>query len=513
MLPPVSRADAEFLKNERQDTDMTSELLKRARDFEQERIKEISPEERPVYHVTGGAGWINDPNGFSYYQGEYHLFYQYHPYSNQWGPMHWGHMVSRDLMKWERRPVAMAPDQEYDNAGCFSGSALELSDGRHLLMYTGVSRVEEEDGSCKDYQTQCMAFGDGTEYKKYENNPVITADTVPEGGSRIDFRDPKIWQEEDGTFYAVASNANGEGNSSILLYQSKDALHWEFCNVLDSSTKELGWMWECPDFFELDGKHVLAVSPMEMMPEGLKFHVGHGTIYLPGTYDKETHTFTREDVQPIDSGIDFYAPQTMKTPDGRRIMIAWMQAWSNSKFPPEGMKYFGQMTVPRELTLKGSRLIQKPVRELEQYRCNPVQYEKIRVSEETSLAGVSGRVLDMTVKLKTDDSFRNFSMKVAQDEVYYTSVSYDPQKQVLCVDRSHSGYLYDIMHRREISVVPVDGEITLRCLMDRFSLEIFINDGSQTASLTLYTPQSAEGITFAAEGEAEISVEKYALSF
>ncbi len=134
----------------------------------------------------------------------------------------------------------MAPDQEYDNAGCFSGSALELADGRHLLMNTGVRKVIEEDGSRRDHQTQCMAFGDGTDYEKYENNPVITADNVPEGGSRIDFRDPKIWQEEDGTFYAVASNANAEGNSSILLYKSQDALHWEFCSVIDSSCKKLG---------------------------------------------------------------------------------------------------------------------------------------------------------------------------------------------------------------------------------------------------------------------------------
>ena len=218
-------------------------------------------------------------------------------------------------------------------------------------------------------------------------------------------------------------------------------------------------------------------------------------------------------MQPLDSGIDFYAPQTMKAPDGRRIMIAWMQAWSNSKFVPDGVKYFGQMTVPRELTLKDNRLIQKPVRELEAYRSGRICHEKVKITEETSLEGVSGRVIDMTVKLKADDNFREFSMKVAQNEDYYTSVFYDIRRKVLCVDRSHSGYLYDIMHRREISVEPVDGMITLRCLMDRFSLEIFINDGRQTASFTLYTPQNAEGITFAAEGEAEISVEKYTLSF
>ena len=255
---------------------MTSELLQRARQFEETHMKDISPEERPLYHVTGGTGWINDPNGFSFYKGEYHLFYQYHPYSNEWGPMHWGHMVSKDLIRWERRPVVMAPDQEYDNAGCFSGSALELSDGRHLLMYTGVGKVTEKDGSQKEYQTQCMAVGDGTEYEKYEQNPVITTEVVPEGGSKVDFRDPKIWQEEDGTFYVVASNATDDGNSAILLFQSKDGFHWEFCSVIDRSDKKLGWMWECPDFFELDGKQILVASPMEMMPDGLKFHVGHG---------------------------------------------------------------------------------------------------------------------------------------------------------------------------------------------------------------------------------------------
>ena len=119
----------------------------------------------------------------------------------------------------------------------------------------------------------------------------------------------------------------------------------------------------------------------------------------------------------------------------------------------------------------------------------------------------------MTVHLKVDGKFKSFSMKTAQDTEHYTLVSYDPEKEILFLDRSHSGLQYDLIHTREISVQPVDGEITLRCLMDRFSMEIFINDGSQTATLTVYTPQSAETISFAAEGEAEITVEKYALSF
>ena len=167
-----------------------SEKLKQAREYEEKYISRISEEDRPAFHVTGGIGWINDPNGFSVYKGEYHLFFQYHPYSTQWGPMHWGHVKTKDFVKWERLPVAMAPDMPYDDKGCFSGSAIELPDGRQLLMYTGVYHQANEEGIVKDIQHQCIAVGDGVSYEKYENNPVIDGAMLPEGGDIHDFRDP-----------------------------------------------------------------------------------------------------------------------------------------------------------------------------------------------------------------------------------------------------------------------------------------------------------------------------------
>ena len=437
---------------------MISKQLQKAREFEKEHIGKILPKERPAYHVTGGSGWINDPNGFSYYQGEYHVFHQYHPYSNAWGPMHWGHLVSRDLISWERRPAVMAPDMEYDGAGCFSGSAVTLPDGRQLLMYTGVAKTP--DGGVR--QTQCLAVGDGTDYEKYGENPVISGKNLPEGGSLADFRDPKIWQE-DGRYCAVATNALADGNSTILLYESEDAFHWKYAGEIDRSDRRLGGMWECPDFFPLDGS------------------------------------------------IDFYAPQTLEAPDGRRIMIAWMQSWSNSKFPPKGFGYFGQMTVPRELSFVDGKLIQKPVRELEAYRGTGVRHEEVVISEETSLEGVRGRVADLTVELAVDGGFREFVLKVACDEDFETLVAYDAERQVLVLDRSHSGYLCDIVHRRELAVAPVDGKVTLRCLLDRYSLEVFINGGEQTATTTLYTRTEADEIRFSAVGKAKVSVEMYEL--
>ena len=145
-----------------------SDALERAREYELAAERDIAPAERPLFHLSARCGWMNDPNGFSFYNGQYHLFYQYHPYTSHWGPMHWGHAVSRDLLHWEYLPAALAPDTAYDGGGCFSGSAATLPDGRHLLMYTGVSK----DGVRKK-QTQNLAVGDGRDYQKLPQNPVI----------------------------------------------------------------------------------------------------------------------------------------------------------------------------------------------------------------------------------------------------------------------------------------------------------------------------------------------------
>ena len=117
---------------------------------------------------------MNDPNGLSFYDGKYHLFYQYNPYDSHWGPMHWGHAVSRDLLHWEYLPCALAPDTDPDRNGCFSGGALTLPDGRHLLMYTGVVKEEDRPEIEETVQTQNLAFGDGVDYVKYEGKPVLT---------------------------------------------------------------------------------------------------------------------------------------------------------------------------------------------------------------------------------------------------------------------------------------------------------------------------------------------------
>lgn len=176
-----------------------------------------------------------------------HLFYQYYPYAREWGPMHWGHSVTTDMISWEQLPAALAPDQDYDRIGCFSGSAIE-ADNKHVLVYTGVTKITLPDGREEERQNQCIAFGDGRDYVKYENNPVVTGEMLPENCSRIDFRDPKIWKEED-TYYLIVGSKDNRQIGQVVLCSSKDLKEWKFETVLAAnSTGKVGTMWECPDF-------------------------------------------------------------------------------------------------------------------------------------------------------------------------------------------------------------------------------------------------------------------------
>ena len=486
--------------------------LEQARNYEQVYGDRIPEGARPLFHVVPRVGWMNDPNGFSVYKGEYHLFYQYYPYNTSWGPMHWGHVKTRDFIRWEWLPAAMAPDEEYDNAGVFSGSAAELPDGRQILMYTGVKEWRRDDGYIENRQMQCVAFGDGIDYTKYEGNPVLTAEDLPEGGSALDFRDPKIWYEEkEDCFYAVVANRTMDGSGAILLYRSRDALSWKRVSVLDRSRNEYGRMWECPDFFMMGDTAILIPSPQEMLSRGRAFHNGFGNIYLTGSYDPETGSFTRKSVHAIDHGLDFYAPQTLLTPDGRRIMIAWMQSWESSHDHVAIGSWFGMMTLPRELSLKKGRLIQQPVRELEKYRRNGVFYTDVDVQERIQLPSVQGRCVDMTVTVRPSGGrlYDKFIIKVAKDTRFYTQITYDPGESILTFDRGNSGLRRDIVASREVVTRFRDGKIKLRVIIDRYSVEIFVNNGEQTLSSTIFTGQDAVGISFESEGIAIIDVEKY----
>ena len=493
-----------------------SEMLEKARKYEFTQGQQIKAEDRPAFHITPYVGWMNDPNGFSCYKGEYHLFYQYNPYNTHWDSMHWGHVVSKDLLHWDYLPAALAPDQDYDKVGCFSGSAIELEDGRQLLMYTAVDREILEDGTARDVQTQAVAVGDGKDYVKYDKNPVLTFKNLPKGASKADFRDPKIWKEKDGNFYCVIGSRPADGSGQILLYRSKDGFEWEFVSVLAENKNRYGKMWECPDFFELDGKYVLLTSPQDMIPEGMEYHNGNGTLCIIGDLDSETHTLKEQSYQSVDYGIDCYAMQTLLAPDGRRIMIAWMQNWDTLAYRRNESKWFAQMSLPREVSVKNGRLYQVPVRELDSMRANKVEYRDVVIKDtRITLDQIEGRTVDLELVIRPVDKdklYKKFELCFAENEKYHSTLRFSPDESVLKIDRSFSGSERAVVHQRECLVNGDCNELKLRVILDRFSAEIFINDGEQVMSAVILTEQDAKGLSFAVNGAARIDVVKYDLA-
>ena len=487
---------------------MMNQVLEKAREYEESHGSAISADERPLFHLTPWIGWMNDPNGFSFYQGQYHMFYQYHPYDSHWGPMHWGHAVSRDLLQWEFLPCALAPDMPYDKDGCFSGSAVDLPDGRQLLMYTSVRHEKASDGQVREVQTQSLAFGNGTDYEKYAGNPVLTEADLPVGGSRFDFRDPKILRLADGSYCAlIANNHPGEGGQ-ILQYRSRDAVHWTYAGKLAENHNRIGLMWECPDFFHLDGYDILLASAQDMLPKDFEYHNGNGSFYLLGHRDSETGIFTEESDHAADYGIDFYAPQTVLTPDGRRVMIGWMQNWDTCNLHTRWVPWFGQMSLPRELFVRNGILCQRPVRELEKFHRDEVRHDHVLIENgEISLPGVQGRTVDLELEIEPAGAlFSRFAVRFAKNELYQTTLSFRPHESVLKIDRKFSGSRRAIIHQRRAKVRHEQGHLKLRLILDRFSAEVFVGDGEQVLSATVSTDLSAQGISFFVDGAARVSV-------
>ena len=490
-----------------------SQPLRDARRYEEEKERLIAPQDRPAFHLSARVGWMNDPNGFSFHDGQYHMFYQYHPYDSRWGPMHWGHAVSADLLRWRYLPAAMAPDMPYDRKGCFSGSAITLPDGRQALMYTGVSEEAGPGGELKKIQTQNLAFGDGLNYRKFKGNPVITAADLPEGGSRYDFRDPKLFRCADGYRCAVANDQIGEGGR-ILLYRSDDLAHWTLERVVAENRGRLGLMWECPDLFTLDGREVLLASAQDMLPVGFEYHNGNGAFCLLGRRDA-AGDYVWEGDHAIDYGIDFYAPQTVLTPDGRRVMIGWMQNWDTCNLHVKSTPWFGQMSLPRELRVKDGRLIQKPLRELEGLRGEAVAYKNVEIEDgELSLPGIKGRTVDMEIEIEPAEGelFNRFAVRFAKDAEHHTGFSFRPRESVVKVDRKFSGSRRAIIHQRRAKVDHDRGRLKLRLILDRFSVEAFIGDGEKVMSATVGTDPSARDIAFFADGKARFSVRAWTLT-
>lgn len=458
-------------------------LLEKANTFVKENKLNMVETFRPKYHLAPEYGWLNDPNGFVYFEGEYHLFYQANPYDSKWDTMHWAHAKSKDLIEWEYLPIALAPDQPYDKDGCFSGSAIVVDD-ELVLMYTGVY---EENGIVN--QVQCIATStDGITFEKHANNPVIGQSNLGELGTTVDFRDPKVFKRGEMYYSVVASKTltNEQTQGQIFIFSSEDLVEWSKASVLLEGNDQLGNIWECPDLFEIDGEDVLVLSPMNMPKEGSQYQNLSSSIAIFGKVDWETLSFEINHYHEIDQGLDYYAPQTCFDDQGRRIIVAWQQMWGRTNILDEQRHgWSGMMTFPRVLSVKDNKLVQEIPSEF--YDRLTTVYENKNVKEEHTMNSNEFNYL----KIESQTDLTDLSVNIRNDQEEYFSI--ELRDHVLSISRKNVNP--DIKgeatytHERTMDIDSVN---TIEVLVDASSIELFAN--GKTMSNTVYFHEPANTI-------------------
>ena len=444
---------------------------------------------RPQYHFTPLHGWMNDPNGLVYYAGEYHLFYQYYPGSTVWGPMHWGHAVSKDLVHWEHLPIALYPDSI---GYIFSGSAVvdrhnstgfgTVKNPPLVAMFTYHNMDLEKHGRL-DCENQGIAFSldKGRTWTKFAGNPVLHNPGVK------DFRDPKvIWNEAVHQWNLILS-----AHDRIKIYSSTNLKVWKFESEFGSDAGSHGGVWECPDLFEMkvkggsESKWVLVVNMNPGGPNG-----GSGTQYFTGKFDGHQFLPDSRETKWLDWGRDNYAGVTwsdVPKKDGRRLFIGWMSNWNYAQVVPTD-PWRSAMTIPRELTLTksaGNYAMQSlPVVETEKLLDLS---SKILLKQENILGEkqLDNKDIDLnqcriTLLLETSKSQSDsLGMILANPSGESITIGYSYKTRLFTVDRTHSGKM-DFSNRFSgIDKAPYTAgkQIKIEVLVDAASAEIFVDDG------------------------------------
>ncbi|MDF7638143.1 sucrose-6-phosphate hydrolase [Lactobacillus sp. ESL0791] len=455
------------------------------------------------YHVAAPTGWMNDPNGFSYFKGYYHLFYQYYPYSAEWGTMHWGHYRSKDLVHWEELPVALTPGDAEDRDGCYSGGAI-VKDNCLYLFYTGQHYYDANNPS-RFWQTQNIACSrDGIHFTKYENNPVIAQ--APEDNTEH-FRDPKVWQHEN-NYYMVLGSQNKRGLGRALLYRSANLLHWSYLGPIaaaDNAEKE-GNMWECPDLFNLDGKDILLCSPKGIKATAKEYLNKDETGYFIGSLDYRKNKFTHGSFKELDHGHDFYAAQTMLAPDKRRIVIGWLDMW-HAQMPEQADGWAGALTLPRELILKDDHLYMRPVAELKSLRQQEIINEEELISKK-QLAVPDSQHLELLLEFFVGNwSGKKISFILKNDNNELVSLTWNNAANEVVLERADK----QKEDKKRFGSLKPSAKLKMQIFIDTSSIEIFLNDGEVVFSERYYTEEKPE-IIIKTQAEVQTKVQAYMLS-
>lgn len=456
---------------------------------------------RQHYHIQPPTGLLNDPNGFVYYNGEYHLFYQWFPLGAVHGVKYWYHLTSQDLVTFTSHGVALAPDTAFDSHGVFSGSAIVVDDELNLV-YTGNRRTA--DWERIPYQLTAVLNADGDFIKR--ERPIITG---PHKGYTEHFRDPKVWYEDG--YYAVIGAQRSNETGTIVVYRSNDFKDWAFVSELKTDYTDFGYMWECPDYFELDGHDVVLFCPQGIDKYEDQFWNIYQSGYLIGKLDKENFIMTHGDFTELDNGFDFYAPQTTCDKDGRRILIGWM-GLPDTDYPTDKDNWAHCLTLPRELTIEQGRLKQRPLKSLDRRRGTVETAEGYAMKHNIKLHPYEGHCYELIVDILDNESTEFYiELRVSKREA--TRLIYNTLERRFTLDRTDSGALSRDVDGTTRSVV-LDSDLKkLQIFVDESSIEIFLNDGERVMTSRIFPSDDATGIRTSTEsGQVYFKFTKYDLS-
>ena len=440
---------------------------------------------RPQFHLLPAKNWMNDPNGPIYFKGNYHMFFQYNPQAAVWGNMNWNHAISKDMLHWTLLPLALTPTPgSVDAYGCFSGSAIPVNE-RVYMVYTGTVKSTpalatiHADGV---QESQCLAWSDDPSLIHWTKNPTPIVALPPERMAVTGFRDPSVWRQHDSYYMTVGSGVENVGGC-VLLYRSKDLKHWDYLHNLTSgkwngkktpNPCDDGEMWECPEFFPLDGGHVLIYSTLGKV------------IWQSGRLDEEAMVFHPLKSGQLDLGA-FYAPKTQLDAHGRRILWGWIKE-QRSDNAMRAAGWSGMMSLPRVLNLDADGTLQmQMLPSISALRTSVLPQENIRGGIQIKLPKATGEVIC------TGSTSQDFAFTMSTVVTELLHVTYSAEKHAFVIDGN------------QIVLQPNDAT-SLHAFVDGSVIELIVGEQISYTRRFYYTQPTAPDIVVVAKGTGSIKM-------
>jgi fructan beta-fructosidase len=453
---------------------------------------------RPQIHFSPQKSWMNDPNGMLYYKGTYHLFFQYFPDSTVWGPMHWGHATTTDLVHWQQQPIALYPDSV---GYIFSGSAVVDKDntsglgkdGKTALVaiFTQHDTTGEKQGK-NDFQNQSIAYSldDGKTWTKYGGNPVLRNPGI------TDFRDPKVmWYEADKKWIMTLATKD-----RVTFYSSPDLKNWTKESEFGKELGAHGGVWECPDLITLDdnGKKIWVLIA-SINPGGP--NKGSATQYFLGEFDGKKFSPFDSNTRWLDYGPDDYAGVTWSNTGSRKIFLGWMSNWLYANIVPTST-WRSAMTIPRELKVKhvgnDMYVASEPVIEINNIQSKPITLENIVMDKPFDLLAKTGKTkLPCRINFNFEEP-ADFSLVLSNDAREKLMVGYDKKQNQYFIDRSNSGkvdFQKDFAAKHIAPRLSDEDNMNVSLIIDMSSIEVFADDGLSVMTEIFFPSKPFDQIT------------------